>query len=385
MNENPFRIGVHVSGRYFTDRADEVKRILAAMRDPTRLLVLGPRRMGKSSAIAVAAQRARREKVLVVRADLSTASALVDVANRLLASLSAQRRPDWLAKLVGSLTPTVSLTIDPMTGAPRIVFGAEARGASLDRQRRSLEQVISALAAEVVGGARVAIVLDEFQAIHRFGGEEAEWHLRDVMQRHAEVSFVCAGSEVSLVHDMLGKHRAFFKALELLPIGPVDEDHLARWIDARFEKAGMECLGAGAEIVARAGPRTQDILQVARHVYARGLTSGKVATADVAPAMQDVVREEGAVTRTIWSNLTSNQQNVLRALASGEPQVFSAATRRRYALPTSSTVAAAVDALEKRGLLTRDAADGSVDFDSPFVRLWVESETGGDVLPAADD
>ena len=85
MRENPFRIGTHVSGRYFTDRAAEVKRILGAMREPTRLLVFGPRRMGKSSAIAVASDRARRDGVLVVRADLSTASALVDVANRSIA------------------------------------------------------------------------------------------------------------------------------------------------------------------------------------------------------------------------------------------------------------------------------------------------------------
>lgn len=28
MAENPFRIGTHVTGRYFTDRAPEVKRIL---------------------------------------------------------------------------------------------------------------------------------------------------------------------------------------------------------------------------------------------------------------------------------------------------------------------------------------------------------------------
>lgn len=49
--DNPFRIGERVSGEYFIDRAEEVKRIHRAMPDPSRLLVYGPRRMGKSSAI----------------------------------------------------------------------------------------------------------------------------------------------------------------------------------------------------------------------------------------------------------------------------------------------------------------------------------------------
>lgn len=383
---NPFRIGVHVSGRYFTDRASEVKRIRKAMIEPSRLLVFGPRRMGKSSAIAVAAERARRDGVLVVRADLSTASTLVDVANRLLHSLSTQRKPDWLARLAGSLVPTVSLTVDPVTGAPRIVFGAEARQRPIEGQRRSLEQVVEAVAAEAEDAAGVAVVLDEFQSITRFGGEEAEWHLRDLMQRHPEVSFVCAGSEVSLVEEMLAEHRAFFRTFELLHVGPVEPDHLARWIDERLEKTGVEpraadagSAGVGAEIVARAGPRTQDILQVARHVYARGLVGGSVSAEDVVPAMRDVVREEDPVIRTIWSGLTSHQQNVLRAVAAKEEQIFSSDVRRRYGLPTSSTVAAAVDALESRGILARDQDDGTVRFDSPFVRLWVDWEAGSDV------
>jgi hypothetical protein len=75
---------------------------------------------------------------------------------------------------------------------------------------------------------------------------------------------------------------------------------------------------------------------------------------------------------------------VLRAVASETEQIFSTDARRRFGLPTSSTVAAAVDALQARGLLTRHAGDGSIEFDSPFVRLWVEWEVGRDVLPASD-
>jgi hypothetical protein len=33
---------------------------------------------------------------------------------------------------------------------------------------------------------------------------------------------------------------------------------------------------------------------------------------------------------------------------------------------------------------TRRAGDGTIEFDSPFVRLWVEWEVGRDVLPASD-
>jgi hypothetical protein len=276
----------------------------------------------------------------------------------------------------------VSLTFDGVTGAPRIVFGVDRRVAGEPEQRRTLEQVIEGLAADVGGRERrVAVVLDEFQAIRRFGGEEAEWHLRDLMQRCGALSFVCAGSEVSVIEGMMSPDRAFFKALELLHLGPLDPDHLARWIDSRLETAGVVPNGAGAAMVARVGPRTQDVLQVARHVYARGLASGAAAPGSVEAAVQDVVAEEDPVIRTVWSNLTAPQQNVLRAVASGVGQIFSAGVRERFGLPTSSSVAAGVDALEGRGLLVRDPASSAIEFDSPFVRLWVEREALGDVPP----
>lgn len=381
MSDNPFRIGSHVRGAFFTDRADEVRRIRDAMREPARLLVFGPRRMGKSSAIAVAAERARRSGALVVRGDLSTASGLVDVANRLLASLSSQRPRGRLAELAASLSPNVTLTFDAVTGVPRIVFGADRRSASDADQRRSIEQVIELLARERSADQPVAVVLDEFQAVGRLGGEEAEWHLRDLMQRHADLSFVCAGSEVSLIQEMLGQHRAFFRMFELLHLGAVEAGHLARWIDSRLEAAGVTPHGVGAAAVERAGPRTQDILQVARHVYAKGLRGGEATADDVDAALADVVREEDPIVRAIWTNLTPLQQNVLRAVASGPEQLFSSATRRHFGLSTTSSMATAVEALEKRGLLVRDAETGAVGYDSPFVRRWVVDEALGDVPP----
>jgi len=353
---NPFRIGEQVTGEFFTDRAAEVKTILAALREPTRLLVFGARRMGKSSAILVATERAREEGVLVVRADLSTASGAVDVANRLLSSLSSQRPRNRLASFAAGLAPAVSLEFDGVSGMPRLVFTADRRRASSTEQRASLELVIDRLAEETgEEGERAAVVLDEFQAIRRFGGEESEWHLRDLIQRHGELSFVCAGSEVSIVQEMLESRRAFFRTFELLHLGAVPPDHLARWIDERMEAAGLGNASVGSAVIALAGPRTQDILQVARHVYARGAARGRLEESDVPEAMEDVVR----------------------AVASGTEQLFSEATRSRFGLPTSSSVAAAVDALEKRGILYRD--ETGIRFDSPFTKRWVVREALGDV------
>jgi hypothetical protein len=99
----------------------------------------------------------------------------------------------------------------------------------------------------------------------------------------------------------------------------------------------------------------------------------------VEEAVLDVVREEDPIIRATWLDLTHHQQNVLRAVASGVDQLFATATRDRFGLPTSSTVATAVDALEARAILYRD--DRAITFDSPFFRIWVEREALQDVPP----
>ncbi len=172
----------------------------------------------------------------------------MDVANRLLRSLSRQRPRDRLTEIAAGLSPHVTLTFDEGTGAPRLAFGLSRRSGDAESQRRSLEEVVERLAAEAERGERVAVVLDEFQAIRRFGGEPMEWHLRDLIQRHGQVSFVCAGSELSLIHEMLGPQRAFFRAFELLHLGAIDSDHLSRWVDDRMTGAGVRASGIGALI-----------------------------------------------------------------------------------------------------------------------------------------
>lgn len=381
MHGNPFRVGEQVTGAFFTDRADEVARVRRAMLDPSRLLVYGPRRVGKSSIIAVAAEGARRSGALVVRADLSTVTAYLDITSRLLRSLYAETRSlaVGLEELFRGLHPRVTLTPDPAGGPPAVSFGVERRRLDAGDQRESLESVVARLASLRAEQDRpVTVVFDEFQAVHALGGEPGEWHLRDLIQRHGELSFICAGSRETLIHEMIGPERAFYRMLEPLHIGPMDPDHLGRWIDSRLATAGPVETGVGAAVVERAGPRTQDVLQVARQLWFRSRGIGRVVRrGDIEAAFDDVLANEAPAIRGLWAELSDHQQDVLRVVALGADQLYSAATRDRYGLPAASSVQRAVEALLGRSLLVRD--DDRIVFDSPFVEAWVRRETAPDL------
>jgi len=381
--DNPFRIGERVSGYSFADRELEVARIREAMLSASSLLVYGPRRMGKSSTIYNAAESARtsRPKPIVVSADVATATNLFDVAARLLRSLYLETR--WLRlrleDLLGGLAPRVTVKLDEHGGPPSITFGIDRRTASEEERRRAFEAVFERLSQVRESTRRpVAVVLDEFQAVTRFAGESSEWHLRDVMQRHGDLAFVCAGSQESLIHGMIGPDRAFYKMFDLLHLGPIDEQVFADWLEERLARGSGVATGVGMALVRMAGPRTQDVVQVARQLYFRGLAAGRrVEVADVQAAFDEVVRSEAPLLRSIWAELSAQQQDVLRVVALGVQRLYSAEVRDQYGLPGASSVHKAVETLVARGILVREGS--AVTFDSPFFRRWVRTEVASDL------
>ena len=267
---NPFRVDGVVEPPFFTDRADEVARIRAALEGaPAKLLVYGERRMGKTSALHVARLAVERGGGHVVFADLSTASSPADMANRVLEAATAalgRRWRDYLGDLTSRLRVRLQLTPDPATGLAVPTVEAGLRSREVEEQYETFVGVLDALEAMAAAREeRLGVVLDEFQEIHRFGGEDAEWRLRGAVQHHRRLGYVLAGSDASLIRAMVGRGRAFYELFETLHFGPMDAGHLSHWIDERLAGAGLPCPGLGARAWAVAGPRTRDGVRVHRN------------------------------------------------------------------------------------------------------------------------
>jgi hypothetical protein len=389
---NPFRIHGVVGGDYFTNRADELKRITYALTDPgSKLLVYGPRRMGKTSAILKAMDAVQRNGGHVFLADLSTASTAVDMGNRILAAASRIMGKKWrrfVTDVVSRLNVTVSLTPDPATGMPLPSIDFNLRGDETGKQRQTLCNVLDAINETArESNMMVGIALDEFQEIHKFGGETAEWELRASIQKHGHVGYVLSGSREHLIQRMLKNKGALYKLVDKLPFGPINPRHLADWVDTRMSIAGIRVQDAGDHIVHLAGPRTRDIIQVARRCYDLAAIRGHAMIEDVENAFEDVIGEEHDLLYACWFSLTPHQQNVLRAVAAGEKGLTTRETLSKFALGSSGTVINTVNSLIKAGHLIREDAytrkkvttPTGYDFDSPFFKSWVIWHTLSDM------
>ena len=389
--ENPFRIEGVVRPPHFVDREEELARIGRVLGSPgAKLLVYGPRRMGKTSAIVVAKERHEEEGGAVVLADFSTASSVADLSRRLLSAAGralGQRWRDLPAELVRRLDVSLSLEMDPRTGAPVPRLDAGLRRRPEDEQYRTLGRLLDAL--EEMADRRdepLAVVLDEFQEIHRFGGEEAEWRLRGILQHHSHTSYVLAGSKASLIRRMVDRDRAFYKLAELMAVGPIEPGVLAEWIDGRFAAADLHRPGLGSRCVRAAGPRTRDVVQLARRAFDRSTKVNGEEDAEnlLLRAFREIVEEEDDLARALWEQLTANQQNVLRAVAAADEGLTTRTTLDRFGLPASGSVSNLVAGFVEDGYLVKTDLPPGYDFDSPFLRGWVVEHALADIGVRAD-
>ena len=374
--ENPFRTHGTVQREFFADRDTELKRFKRALQEPaSKLLVYGPRRMGKTSTLQNAVQAVNDADGHAFLADLSTATTAADMANRILAGATkavGRRWSSFISDFAGRFQAGIKLSPDPATRTvvPSLEFGI--RQEATEAQQASLARVLDTL--EELAGARkvtLGLVLDEFQEIRRLGGEQAEWHLRGVIQHHQHLSYIAAGSKPALLKAMLGKDRAFYELMDPFPFGPIDRSVMAGWIDDRLRRVGLAPNGAGLLCVELAGARTRDIVRLARKCVDRAHDSAPVGAEEAAAAFREIIDEDADGTQSWWQNLTAAQQNVLRAVAATNQGMTTKDVRRRFALDASGSVSNTLRALVEDGRLARTSHGSGYTFDNPYVRGWV--------------
>lgn len=316
-------------------------------------------------------------------ADLSTASNAVDMGSRILVTATrviGRRWKTFIGDLVSRLNVSVSLTPDPATGIPVPGLDFNLRSDERGKQMRTLGSILDALN-DTAGdrGITLGIALDEFQEILRFGGETAEWDLRASIQKHSHVSYILTGSREHLIQRMVGRKGSLYKLPDKMSFGPIDPEHFSGWIDGRMALSGIQAPPLGRAILRAAGPRTRDIVQVARRCFER-IVSGSSDSAETAHrAMADIVDEEHDLLYESWLLLTAHQQNVLRAVVAAGKSLTTRETLSRFSLGSSGTVINTVNTLIRAGHLVkldaytrkRPETPTGYDFDNPFFKVWV--------------
>jgi hypothetical protein len=385
---NPFVYGEVVPTAAFVDREAEIDRLTRDLLAGQKIFLISPRRYGKSSLVRQALDAARRGGVLTVEVTVSSYSSYVAFLEGYARALFAietrlDRARSWLRDMLGGVRPEVRVEAGKAgRGALAISFPSARTG----RDISLLAQEVFALPGRLADArrCRLAIALDEFQAIGSFEGDgkaprvhQVEHALRAAVQHQRQAGYVFSGSEPTLMERMLGRSRPFYKAGPVMRLEKIDASVFAGFLEARFAATKLRPEpGLGAAIVELAGNLPYDVQRLAHELWDDARASGKKAAGleDLHETLKRLLGEHETLFEATWQRLTLAQRAALRAAVVEEGrELLSGDTRARYRLGGPSTVQASLDALVREDVLAREGRRYVV-VDS-LLREWIARRT----------
>jgi hypothetical protein len=378
--ENPFVYGEVVPRSAFVGRRAELDRLVADLADGQKIFLISPRRFGKSSLIRQAFDTLGRQRVATLEVTVSSFSSYVAFLEgyvRALAGLDSRagQGRSWLRDLFTTFTP--ELRADPSAGGAFAVAFPAVRSA---RDASRLAAEVFALPSRIAQrlGRRLVIAMDEFQAVTGYDAGNVEHTLRAAVQQQRQVGYVFAGSEPSLMEQMVSPRRPFYKAGPVVRLGLIPPDLFAAFVDDRFKRSGLTpAPGLGAAIVDAAGNLPYDIQRLAHETWDDVAVARRrrVDLDDVHATLHRMLAEQDVFFDAVWQRLPLSQRAALRAIVLEHgASIFGADVRSRYRLGVASSVQAAIAGLQRLDLIARDDDGRYVAVDS-LMREWVARRT----------
>jgi hypothetical protein len=374
VEDAPFRYGNIARGDYFTDREEELQALTLDVAGGQDVVIISPRRFGKSSLIARAVDELRADGVLVASLDLLGSPTKQQFADDLAQALAdgivppVERAVDKVRRFFAHLiiSPRVTVGND---GRPQFEFLGYERDEDVDAVIDGLLELPGRVAAE---GHRVVLVLDEFQEIVSID-ERLPGRLRTVFQQQPEVAHVYLGSKRHLMEPLfMDKAAPLYRSAKPMPLGPIPPERFSGFLRERFRVGGVGATDEAVDLVlALTGGRPYETQELCSFTWTRARVEGRPAdVAMVERALADLIDAESARYIAVWDRLSGNQRALLLALAQEPGRVYSERYRLTHKLGPASTVQNSVAVLKRLELVEPTEAGGHAVSDI-FMRPWL--------------
>lgn len=372
--ENPFIFGEIIDDAGFVNRTEELRALVRDLADGQKIFLLSPRRFGKSSLVAMALLKLRKRHIRTVSLTVSSYSSytqfLEKFAEKVLRAAGPWNRvKDWATRFGRQVKPEINYNMS--TGEVSVSLG---RGSEFDPS--PIAPDVFALPGELAknAGFRMAICLDEFQQISQFNGGSVENALRNQVQEQREIGYVFAGSQPSLMQEMLSSRRPFHKAGPQVFLDKISSTDWSQFILEQFRKRGRTLDGAGLQLLLdTADLIPYDVQRLAHELwdYAELRNKLELDSSDVKAVVAALIANQSTYYELLWELLSARQRAVLQALSKrGASEIYSQTVRDDFRLGPASTVQKALQSLDTRDVL--DRYKGSYFFLDPIFAQWVK-------------
>lgn len=353
--KNPFIVTGKIEPEYFCDRVNESNRLIKSVSNGNNLVVISPRRMGKTGLIQSCYDKPEiANEYYTFFIDILHTSSLREFTYLLGRTIydALLPRSRKMASLFIQTIKSISgkFGFDPVTNLP--TFNLEL--GDIERPEYTLEEIFHYLAK---ADKPCIIAIDEFQQIAKYPEKNIEALLRTHIQKLSNSNFIFAGSERHLMQEMFtSSARPFYHSSDVLELKAIPSEIYVPFVVKHFEKRNKKISVENVDwVYTLFKGHTYYIQRTFNEAFADTVEGEECSKEIITSAIDNMINANDTIFREILSNIPEKQKPLLYAIArDGEAErITSSEFIKKHSLASASSVQAAAKKLLERDIITQ--------------------------------
>ena len=368
-----FVYGVAVSDYNFIGRERETKRLLDNFKGGINVILMSPRRLGKTSLVKHVCNKLDDKDIITVYLDIFGCKSEYDFYNKLTAEVlkqTASKHELWFEEakeFLYRLTPKISFSPEPNSDFS-ISLGITPKTHTPEEVLQMAETIA------IKRKKRIVICIDEFQQIGEMSNsKQIQARLRTVWQHQKHVSYCLFGSKHHLMSTIfLHRSMPFFQFGDTISLNKIATEDWVKYIVSHFADGKRTISHALAEEICKFTENySAYVQQLAWLVFTLKEEGETVTEDDVRQAENDLLATNDILFMQMIEPLSEFQLNFLRAIASGIKKDFGLSeVREEYNLGSYSNITRLKTALLERDLIEKQNTELVIT--DPIFAKWLK-------------
>ena len=356
---NPFKFGSIVKEPYFTDRIAEQANIERVLQSDTHLIIISPRRYGKTSLVKKVVCSLERPLIFL---DLQLVTGVNDFATQILRRVYRIYPFERLKSLLSNFRINPTIHLNPQTNEVDVSF------INTSNQLPLLEDVFNLLDKLGTEKKKPIMVLDEFQDINRIETNLGR-QLRAIIQHHQNINYIFMGSIESMMREIFEKKKApFYHFGQLMPLSKIPYSDFTDFIMDGFQetKTDLKYLASQILEITQCHPYyTQQLAYTLWNNWDEQLEIDDLikTTIDYLVQIHDIDYQR------LWQNLNQTDKKILVNIAKGQENLLSQHIIQKMGFSATSTLFSGIKRLAEQGYILKERSN--YELDDPFFKSWI--------------
>lgn len=368
-----FIYGVSVSGENFTDRVEETRRLTMDFENGVNVILISPRRMGKTSLVKKVQSHVDNPKIRVVYMDIYDCRSEYDFYNKFATTILKETSGkmdlflDNVKQFLTRLSPKISFSPDPNMDYS-VSLGITPKNYAPEEILDLPERMASKM------GIHIVVCIDEFQQVGEWTDSlTIQKRLRSVWQHQQNTSYCLFGSKKHLLTNLFQNRRMpFYHFGDTIYLKPISTDDWIPFICGKFAEKGKKISEEFVkQICTTVNNHSSYIQQLAWNVMVN--TEQEVTDEIFQQAISDLLAQSGPLFVQQIQGLTTYQMNLIRCLCQGIHKDFtSKGVLETYQLGSKSNISRLKKTLIEKEII--EEVGDIITLADPVFEIWFKKE-----------